>query len=49
VIFKRRQLARNTYKVRTGQLAIIREHLGNMVMSKITTRHVAEFLELWIP
>ncbi|KYQ95430.1 hypothetical protein AWY96_18815 [Serratia plymuthica] len=34
--------------MRTGQLAIIREHLGNMVMSKITTRHVAEFLELWI-
>ncbi|VEI18946.1 Site-specific recombinase XerD [Serratia plymuthica] len=48
VIFKRRQLAKNTYKVRTGQLAIIRERLGNMVMSKITTRHIAEFLEFWI-
>ncbi len=48
VIFKRRQLAENTYKVRAGQLAIIRERLGSMVLSKITTRHVAEFLEFWI-
>ncbi|WP_213672946.1 tyrosine-type recombinase/integrase, partial [Serratia marcescens] len=48
VIFKRRQLAENTYKVRAGQLAIIRERLGGMVLSKITTRHVAEFLEFWI-
>ncbi|MDQ9559573.1 phage integrase Arm DNA-binding domain-containing protein, partial [Serratia marcescens] len=48
ILFKRRQLAENTYKVRTGQLAIIRERLGSMVLSKITTKHIAEFLEFWI-
>ncbi|WP_261227664.1 tyrosine-type recombinase/integrase [Serratia entomophila] len=48
VLFKRRDLAENTYKVRAGQLAIIRERLGSMVLSKITTRHVAEFLEFWV-
>ncbi|HGM6897040.1 phage integrase Arm DNA-binding domain-containing protein [Serratia marcescens] len=48
VIFKRRALAENTYKVRTGQIAIIRERLGDLVLSKVTTRHVAEFLEFWI-
>ncbi|GAA3893370.1 hypothetical protein GCM10022405_18570 [Gibbsiella dentisursi] len=26
----------------------IRERLGGMVLSKITTRHVAELLEFWI-
>ncbi|WP_434462824.1 tyrosine-type recombinase/integrase [Serratia plymuthica] len=48
VLFQRRQLADNTYKVRAGQIAIIRERLGGMVLSKITTRHVAEFLEFWV-
>ncbi|EMH4072846.1 phage integrase Arm DNA-binding domain-containing protein [Serratia marcescens] len=48
VLFKRRELAENTYKVRTGQIAIIRERLGDMVLTKITTRHIAEFLEFWI-
>lgn len=48
VLFKRRELAENTYKVRAGQIAIIRERLGDMVLTKITTRHIAEFLEFWI-
>lgn len=48
VIFKRRNLAENTYKVRKGQIAIISEKMGGMVLSKITTRHVAEFLEFWV-
>ncbi|HGM5416889.1 TPA: tyrosine-type recombinase/integrase [Serratia liquefaciens] len=48
VLFKRRNLAENTYKVRIGQIATISERMGGMVLSKITTRHVAEFLETWI-
>lgn len=48
VIFKRRKLAENTYKVRKGQIATINEEMGSMVLSKITTRHVAEFLEFWV-
>ncbi len=34
--------------MRAGQIAIIRERLGDMVLTKITTRHIAEFLEFWI-
>ena len=45
VIFKHRNLADATYKVRRGQIAIVSEKLGGMVLSKITTRHVTEFLE----
>jgi integrase len=48
IIFKRRNLAKNTYKVRKGQIAVIREKMGNMVLSKITTRQVAGFLECWV-
>ncbi|EKN3950793.1 integrase [Yersinia enterocolitica] len=48
VIYKRRELAVNTYKVRKGQIAMISEKMGNMVLAKITTRHVAEFLEFWV-
>lgn len=48
VMFKRRNLAENTYKVRKGQIAVISEKMGNMVLSKITTRQVAEFLEFWV-
>ncbi|VXC87105.1 Integrase [Enterobacterales bacterium 8AC] len=48
VIFKRRNLAENTYKVRKGQIAMISEKLGDAVLSKITTRQIAEFLEFWV-
>ncbi len=48
VIFKRRKLSENTYKSRKGQIAIVSEKMGAMVLSKITTRHVAEFLEFWV-
>ncbi|MEX2953514.1 tyrosine-type recombinase/integrase [Serratia fonticola] len=48
VIFKRRKLSDNTYKSRKGQIAIVSEKMGAMVLSKITTRHVAEFLEFWV-
>ncbi|CAI1873016.1 tyrosine-type recombinase/integrase [Serratia fonticola] len=48
IIFKRRKLADNTYKARKGQIAIIKEKMGKMILSKITTRHVADFLELWV-
>ena len=47
VILQRRKLAANTYKVRSGQLATIGEHFGQMVLASITTRDVAEFLERW--
>ncbi|WP_277973201.1 tyrosine-type recombinase/integrase [Pantoea agglomerans] len=48
VILQRRCLAGNTYKVRAGQIKTIREKMGDMVLSRITTRHIAEFLEPWI-
>lgn len=48
VIFERRKLAGNTVKVRKGQIATIEERMGGMVLSKITTKHVAEFLEEWV-
>ncbi|MDQ9126574.1 hypothetical protein RDT67_09030 [Serratia fonticola] len=48
VIFKRRKLSDNTYKSRKGQIAIVSEKMGAMVLSKNTTRHVAEFLEFWV-
>ncbi|WP_145578027.1 tyrosine-type recombinase/integrase [Yersinia alsatica] len=48
VIYKRRELAENTYKVRKGQIAMISEKMGSNVLTKISTRHVAEFLELWV-
>ncbi|TNV22863.1 integrase [Buttiauxella sp. B2] len=47
-ILLRRELAVNTYKVRSGQIKTIGEKLGDMVLSKVTTLHVAEFLEPWI-
>lgn len=48
VIFKRRELAENTYKVRKGQIATIQEKMGHLTLSKITTRHIADFLETWV-
>lgn len=47
-ILQRRGLAANTYKVRAGQIKTISEKMGDMVLSSITTRHIAEFLEPWI-
>lgn len=48
VILQRRKLAVNTYKVRSGQLATIGEHFGETILTAITTRDIAEFLERWI-
>lgn len=48
VILQRRNLAANTYKVRAGHIKTIRGKMGDMVLSRITTRHIAEFLEPWI-
>ncbi|QKJ87467.1 Phage integrase [Paramixta manurensis] len=48
VIYKRRNLADNTYKVRKGQIKIIQEKMGELILEKITTKHVAEFLEEWV-
>jgi integrase len=47
-ILARRELAANTYKVRTGQIRTIGEKMGNMPLAGITTLHIAEFLEPWI-
>lgn len=48
VILQRRKLAVNTYKVRSGQLATIGEHFGETILTAITTRDIAEFLERWV-
>lgn len=48
VILQRRELAANTYKVRAGHIKTIRMKMGNMVLAKITTRHIAEFLKPWV-
>ncbi|CAM3717155.1 integrase [Rouxiella silvae] len=48
VIFERRKLAENTNKVRKGQLSVIDERMGAIVLSKVTTKHIAEFLETWV-
>lgn len=48
ILFKPRKLADNTYKVRKGQIAVIEEEMGGMVLGKITTRHIADFLEIWM-
>jgi integrase len=48
VIFERRKLAGNTNKVRKGQIATIEDKMGGMILGKITTKHVAEFLETWV-
>lgn len=47
-ILQRRGLAANTHKVRAGQIKTICEKMGDMVLSRITTRHIAEFLEPWV-
>ncbi|EGT4370536.1 integrase [Cronobacter malonaticus] len=48
VILGRRNLSANTYKIRRNQLATVKEHFGRMLLNRVTTRHVAEFLEIWI-
>ncbi|HDC1420240.1 TPA: phage integrase Arm DNA-binding domain-containing protein [Salmonella enterica] len=47
VILKRRELADNTYKARTNQLITIKERMGGLILQKISTQHIAEFLEIW--
>lgn len=47
-LLKRRDLAANTYKIRTNQLATIGGKMGAMILAKVTTRDIAEFLEPWI-
>ncbi|ENA9695612.1 phage integrase Arm DNA-binding domain-containing protein [Salmonella enterica subsp. enterica] len=48
ILLRRRNLSANTYKIRSNQLAVIGEQLGSMVLSDVTTRHIATFLEQWI-
>ncbi|WP_423763631.1 phage integrase central domain-containing protein, partial [Escherichia coli] len=47
-ILIRRKVSRNTYKIRVNQLETIKEKLGGILLTEITTRHIAEFLDLWI-
>lgn len=47
-ILIRRKVSRNTYKIRVNQLETIKEKLGGVLLTEITTRHIAEFLDLWI-
>ncbi len=48
VLLQRRNLSVNTYKIRSNQLATVREKMGEMILAEVTTRHIAEFLESWI-
>ncbi|ECQ7607846.1 phage integrase Arm DNA-binding domain-containing protein [Salmonella enterica] len=48
VLLQRRNLSANTYKIRSNQLATIREKMGEMILAEVTTKHVATFLETWI-
>lgn len=48
VLLQRRSLSVNTYKIRSNQLATVREKMGEMILAEVTTRHIAEFLESWI-
>lgn len=47
-ILQRRELSATTYKMRTSQTNAINDGLGSMVLSAITTRHIADFLKKWV-
>ncbi|MCG8155164.1 tyrosine-type recombinase/integrase [Brenneria goodwinii] len=47
VIIKRRKLAENTYKIRTGQIATINQSLGSKTLKEIMTKDIASFLETY--
>lgn len=47
-ILNRRDLSACTYKVRHSQLMTIEKRIGGLILTEITTRHVASFLEEWI-
>ncbi|EGR8329599.1 tyrosine-type recombinase/integrase [Salmonella enterica] len=48
VLLQRRNLSVNTYKIRSNQLATVREKMGEIILAEATTRHIAKFLESWI-
>ncbi|EEP9290045.1 tyrosine-type recombinase/integrase [Salmonella enterica] len=47
ILLKRRNLSRNTYKIRSNQISTIREEIGDMLLKDVSTRHIAIFLEQW--
>ncbi|MEE3649506.1 MULTISPECIES: tyrosine-type recombinase/integrase [unclassified Brenneria] len=47
VIIKRRDLAENTYKIRSGQITTIRQALGGKALKDVTTKDIAGFLEIY--
>lgn len=48
VIFRRRGLTEKVCKYRDRLLCVIEDKMGDMLLSKIETRHIAGFLELWV-
>ncbi|EHD21822.1 MULTISPECIES: tyrosine-type recombinase/integrase [Brenneria] len=47
VIIKRRDLAENTYKIRSGQITTIRQAFGDKALKDVTTKDIAGFLEIY--
>ncbi|WP_323665547.1 tyrosine-type recombinase/integrase [Pectobacterium punjabense] len=47
VIIKRRDLAENTYKIRSGQITTIQQALGDKVLKDVVTKDIAGFLEIY--
>ncbi|WP_315707588.1 site-specific integrase [Brenneria uluponensis] len=47
-LLKRRDLAQNTLRMRTLQIGYIDKKLGRMTIDKITTKHIAEFINSYV-
>ncbi|HED2701058.1 TPA: tyrosine-type recombinase/integrase [Klebsiella oxytoca] len=48
VILERRELKKNTLKVRRNQMATIDDEFGKYALAEVTTKDIAEFLETYV-